>query len=75
MFRSNKNEAMLRMVEMLSLLYALMGSTKLVDVVWVEIFHTGLLPILSSMMYESLVISILSLSSIKKTLHKNGSDK
>ena len=40
---------------MLSLLLALMGTTKLVDVVWVqiismEILHTEMLPILSSMM-------------------------
>ena len=55
MFRSNKNEAVLRMAKMLSLLLAVMGTTKLVDVVWVqiismEILHTEMLPILSSMM-------------------------
>ena len=55
MFRSDKNEVMLRMAKMLSLLYSLMGTTRLVDVVWVdiismEILHTGILPILSSTM-------------------------
>ena len=40
---------------MLSLLWALMGTTKLVDVVWVEIIsmeilHTGVLPIPSRIM-------------------------
>ena len=40
---------------MLSLLSALMGTTKLVDVVWVEIssmeiLHAGMLPILRSIM-------------------------
>ena len=53
MFRSKKNEAMLRMVKMLSLLDTLKCTTKLVDVVWVEvismeILHTGILPILTS---------------------------
>ena len=55
MFRSNKSEAMLRITKMLSLLLTLLGTTKLVDVVWVEIIsmeilHTGMLSILSSMM-------------------------
>ena len=55
MFRSKKNKAMLRMAKMLSLLQALMGTTKLVDVVWVEIIsieilHTRVLQILSSIL-------------------------
>ena len=54
MFRSNKIEAMLSMAKMLSLLSALMGTTKLVDVVWVEIIsmeilHTGMLPFLAAL--------------------------
>ena len=55
MFRFNKNEAMLRMAKMMSLLQDLMGTTKLVDFVLVEIIsmeilHTGVLTILSSIM-------------------------
>ena len=44
MFRSNRTEAKLRKAKMLSLLWALMTTTKLVDDVWIEIIFMLILP-------------------------------
>ena len=57
-----------------------MGTTKLVDVVWVEIIsmeivHTAMLTILNSLIQVLPIGMLPFLPAIKNILHNNGSDE